>query len=295
MPAGGKKPNARSAFTLIEVATALIILALVCSSVLTVMNRCMVSAANSAQKMQAFEVARENMEKLLCSNTVTEKVEYGSSYKYPDIQWQSTVESFYEPMTMRMWIRAVCSAQYTDADGQPQTVELTHWLTDVSKEQMLKMIQEMLNQLTEEQVLESIEEAAEYAGVDVETIEQWLTDGMRVVEGGEFDGFFIKSELDLYKRTGGNPSEEDRAAQVVKSKEGDKKEMENTGEENPKPPSDEETPVSKPDDGDEPPCVWVTTFCGMTDDEWRQLAENDIEACMRLLWQCKEYPVRECR
>ena len=235
-----KKPKAESAFTLVEVLTALAILALISSSVLVVINRCMASAANSTQKMQAFEVARENMEKLLCSDSVTEIVEYGSSDKYPDIQWQSTVESFYESITERMWIRAICSAQYIDTEGQLQTVELTHWITDISKEQMLKMLQDRLNQLTEVQAIESIEEAAGYAGVDVETIEQWLNNGMRLVEGVEFDAFFIKSELDLYKRTGGNPSDEDRVAQAMKSKEEDKKVEDGPDDEEPEPPTDEE-------------------------------------------------------
>ena len=41
-------------FSLPEVVAALIILGLVSSSVLVVINRCMVSAANSALRMQAF-------------------------------------------------------------------------------------------------------------------------------------------------------------------------------------------------------------------------------------------------
>ncbi len=137
-----KKIAAGSAFSLVEVLAALAILALISSSVLVVINRCMTSAANSTWKMQAFEVARENMEKLLCSDSVTETVEYGSSDKYPDIQWQSTVDSFYEPITERMWIQAVCSAQYTDTDGQPQTVELTHWITDLTVEEAIKILEE---------------------------------------------------------------------------------------------------------------------------------------------------------
>jgi len=235
-----EKIATKPAFSLVEVLAALAILALISSSVLVVINRCMASAANSTKKMQAFEVARENMEKLLCSDSVTETVEYGGSDKYPDIQWQSTVDSFYEPITERMWIRAVCSAQYTDTDGQPQTVELMHWLTDISKEQMLKILQDRLNRLTGVQVIDSIEEAAEYAGVDVGTIEQWLNNDMRLVEGGEFGGFLIKSELDLYKRTGGSPSEDDRAAQAMKSKEGDKKEEDGPDEGEAEPPTDEE-------------------------------------------------------
>ena len=131
---------AKKAFSLIETVTALTILALISSSVLVVINRCVVSAADSTQRMQAFEIARENMEKLLNADSVAEMAEYGQSDKYPGSQWQTTVEAFYEPITERMWIQAICSAEYPDSAGQVQTVELTHWLTDLSKEQLLQII-----------------------------------------------------------------------------------------------------------------------------------------------------------
>ena len=121
---------------------ALAILALISSSVLVVINRCTASAADSALRMQAFGVVRDNMEKLLVLDSVGEKVEYGSSEKNPDIQWQTTVEAFYEPITARMWIRAICSAEYTDTDGEAQTVELTHWLTSLSKKQILNILEQ---------------------------------------------------------------------------------------------------------------------------------------------------------
>jgi len=132
-----------SAFSLLEVAAALTILALVSSSVLVVINRCMVSASDLTLRMRAFEVARENMEKLLASESVSEMAEFGNSDEYPQIQWQTTVETFYEPVTARMWIQAVCSAEYTDTAGDVQAVELTHWLTDLTKKQLLQIIEEM--------------------------------------------------------------------------------------------------------------------------------------------------------
>ena len=97
-------------FSLIESVTALIILALVSSSVLVVVNRCIASVTDLQMQMQAFDVARENMEKLLAKDVVHEMSEYGSSDRYPEIQWSTAVETFYEPLTMRMWIQAVCSA-----------------------------------------------------------------------------------------------------------------------------------------------------------------------------------------
>jgi prepilin-type N-terminal cleavage/methylation domain-containing protein len=136
----------KKAFSLIEVLTALAILALVSSSVLVVINRCMASAADSALRMQAFEVARDNMETLLSRDSVKEMVEYGSSDKYPEIQWQTTVETFYEPVTERMWVRAICSAEYTDMTGDVQTIGLTHWLANLTKKQLLQIIEERKKQ-----------------------------------------------------------------------------------------------------------------------------------------------------
>jgi len=202
----------RRAFSLPEVMAALAILALTSSSVLVVIDRCITSATNSTQRMRAFEVARENMEKLLASASVQEGIDYGESEKYPEITWETVIETFYEPITSRMWIRGVCTAKYNDMEGQEQTVELTHWLTDLSKEQLLKIMdrdKEGQEDLTD-QLFESLEDAAEYAGVDIETIQKWLDNGMLTTE----DGSFIKDNLDLYMRTNGEPSEEEKNGQI---------------------------------------------------------------------------------
>ncbi len=191
----------QTAFSLVETVTALIILAIVTSSVLVVINRCVGSAADSVIRRQAFEVARDNMEALLTSSTVSEKTEMGTSDKYPEIQWQTTIESFYEPVTNRMWIQAVCSAEYTDTAGEQQTVKLTHWLTDLSKEQLLQMLQQRYEQLAEDQLLKTVEEAASYVDVDVETIQQWVQNGMHTTK----EGYYIKGYLELYKKYDGNP------------------------------------------------------------------------------------------
>lgn len=129
-------------FSLVEAVAALIILGLVCSSVLVVINRCLAGAADSELRMRAFEVARENMEELLASESVGEASEYGESEKYPEIEWYTTVETFYEPLTSRIWIQGMCSAQYTDTAGDEQKIEMTHWLTEVSKAQLIRMIKE---------------------------------------------------------------------------------------------------------------------------------------------------------
>jgi excisionase family DNA binding protein len=71
-----------------------------------------------------------------------------------------------------------------------------------------------MNQQGEEllaaQLLETIEEAADYANVDSETIEQWIENGMLTTE----DGSFIKINLDIYMQTDGNPSPEDKNGQI---------------------------------------------------------------------------------
>ncbi|MFH1717942.1 MAG: prepilin-type N-terminal cleavage/methylation domain-containing protein [Planctomycetota bacterium] len=208
-----KSWHRQPAFSLVEVLTALAILALASSSVLVVIDRCVASAMNSTQRMRAFEVARENMEKLLASASVQEGVDYGESEKYPEIAWETVIETFYEPITSRMWIRGVCSAKYNDMEGQEQTVELTHWLTDLSKEQLLKIMERDKEEGAEDltgQLFESMEEAAEYAGVDVETIQKWLENGMLTTQ----DGSFIKDNLDLYMRTNGEPSAEEKNSQI---------------------------------------------------------------------------------
>ena len=197
--------RAKPAFSLIEALTALIILALVTSSVMVVINRSIESASDSMWRNRAFEVARENMEMLISADSVTETVEYGQSEKYPQIYWETTVEPFYEPSTSRMWMKAVCSAEYIDTQGEPKRVELLHWLTNLSKEQMLQMLN--LAENTEaDQLIETIEEAAGYAGVDEDTIRQWVDNGMLVTA----KGYYIKDWLDLYEETDGEPTAEEK-------------------------------------------------------------------------------------
>jgi len=200
-------PNCKG-FSLPEVMAALTILALASVSVLVVIDRCMASAADSQLRMHAFEVARDNMEKLLAASSVKETVEYGSSDKYPEIQWQTVVETFSEPVTSKMWIQAICSAEYTDTEGQTQTVELTHWLTGLTEaqaKQILEAQEKQKERLAEaDQLLEGAEEAADCVGVDVETIQQWVENGMVKTE----DGYYIKIYLELYQEYDGDPTPE---------------------------------------------------------------------------------------
>jgi prepilin-type N-terminal cleavage/methylation domain-containing protein len=199
-------------FTLLEVMTALAILALVSSSVLVVIDRCLESTADSTLRMEAFQLARENMEKILSSNTVEETVDYGRSEKYPDVSWQTVVEAFAEPVSGKMWIRAVCSADYTDSTGQEQTVKLEHWITELTDQQANQLAGQpgSIEELTAEQLLATPEEAAVYAGVDAETIQKWVDGGLVTMK----DGDFIKYNLDVYMRSDGKPTSAEKKQQV---------------------------------------------------------------------------------
>ncbi len=206
----GGQPEA-AGFTLLEVLTSLAILALVSSSVLVVIDRCVASAANSSLRMEAFSLVRENLEQVLVRDSVEESVEYGTSDTYSDISWQTVIEAFPEPIGGQTWVRAVCSAEYTDSQGQIQKVELTHWIARLTDQQAGELMSdEDLATLEAEQSLATAEEAAEYAGVDAETIQQWVEAGLKTTE----DDGFIKYNLDLFAGSQGDPSDEDKAKQV---------------------------------------------------------------------------------
>ncbi len=196
-------------FTLVEVITATAILALITSSVWVVIDRCVCSAADSKMKMQAFEVARENMETILSMPSVKEETRFGSSERYPGIEWESVVETFYEPINSQMWLRAVCTSSYYNSKGDEQSVELVHWLSGLTKEQLLAILMRQDDSAVTftSQVIESAEDAAVYAGVNPDAIQKWLDNGMKTTE----EGFFIKNNLDLFKKSYGTPSETDKS------------------------------------------------------------------------------------
>ncbi|AQT69640.1 Tfp pilus assembly protein PilV [Anaerohalosphaera lusitana] len=142
-------------FTLMEVVLALALLAGVICAILAATSNLLQATLDSRNRMRAFETARMNMEKLLAQTSVEEMNEYGASEKYPEISWETVVEPFYEPITNRMWIQATCSATYLDRDAEQQQVELTNWVTDLSKEDVQKILDQ---QKREEEFLEELEE-----------------------------------------------------------------------------------------------------------------------------------------
>jgi len=183
--------------------TAAALLVFMGASVWIVLDRCMVSAADATQRVRAFEVARENMEKLIGTDTVSETTEYGASERFPDIRWQNTIEGFYDAQSTGMWVKAVCRAEYTDTAGETKAVELTHWLTALSPEQAQQLMERKDKQQQElaKHIIESEDLAAQYAGVNVETIREWVRNGMPAS-----DGAYMKPWLDLYLSTDGKPT-----------------------------------------------------------------------------------------
>ena len=127
--------NNRRAFTLLELMGALLIIVIITSSVVITMNRCMDATMNYKLRGQAFQIARDNMELLLNTKSLSESAEFGISELHPAIQWETVVEVFTEPVRSSMWLQARSSASYMDSSGKLQTIEFTEWITALSRAQ----------------------------------------------------------------------------------------------------------------------------------------------------------------
>ena len=130
------------AFTLIEVAVTIMVVGLIVGSAMTILDRIVGAMMDMRLRADAFETARRNMETLLSSASVSDAAEYGVSEVCPEIQWQTVIEPFYEPISNAMWVRAVCSAGFTDSKGQYQELELEHWLTNLPANVVRQIIQQ---------------------------------------------------------------------------------------------------------------------------------------------------------
>jgi prepilin-type N-terminal cleavage/methylation domain-containing protein len=135
-------------FTLVEMSVAIVILGMIIATVFTVINRAIETVSEWQTKMEAFEIARDNMEKLLAQKSLSDKLEYGTSETNPDITWETTVESFYEPVSNQMWMRAVCVSEFKDSSGEDQKIELTHWLTSLTKKQIMQIMEQQQREQT---------------------------------------------------------------------------------------------------------------------------------------------------
>jgi type II secretory pathway pseudopilin PulG len=130
----------RAAFTLVEVGAALVLLSIILSSVMVLMNRYVDSVIDLQLRQEAFELARGNMEQLLAESKLSDMAEFGDSEQNPEIEWQTLVEPFYEPVTDQMWIRAVCSAGFKDTKGEYQNIEMEHWITNLNAQQVKQIL-----------------------------------------------------------------------------------------------------------------------------------------------------------
>lgn len=131
---------ARGGFTLVEVAAAMVLLSLILTSVTVMMNRYLTAVMDMRLREEAFELARSNMESLLSEARLSEISDFGTSEVNPSIEWGKIVEPFYEPVTNRMWIRAICTAEYMDSEGEYQEVELEHWITSLTAAQIKQIL-----------------------------------------------------------------------------------------------------------------------------------------------------------
>lgn len=127
-------------FTIVEVAAALLLLSLMLGSVMVLMNRYVEVVMDMRLEEEAFELARSNMEMLLSETKLSQSSDYGTSETNPAIDWETVVEPFYEPVKSNMWIRAVCTAGFMDTTGEYQEVELEHWITSLTPQQIKQIL-----------------------------------------------------------------------------------------------------------------------------------------------------------
>ncbi len=198
---------------MLEVVCALGILSIICSSALVIMGNNKISSYDVTMRLRALEVAREHMEQMLIAGTIEEHTEFGTSEKYPAIEWEDTIETFYAPLEGQTWARARSIARYASLDEAEQgladqEIELEHWLCPVKEADMAA-----LDQLdgAASGLIETIEQAAEFAGVGEEEVRVWLENGMAQTE----EGYFVEANLSLFLRTQGHPSQEELGKQPV--------------------------------------------------------------------------------
>lgn len=128
-----------SGFTLTEVMASVVVLGFICAGVLAAINRAAESATNSELRTQAFEVAREHMEEVLSERVVRLETDFGTSEKYPGVEWTVSIEEFMEPAKGQSWLKVVSTAEYLGPDGDREDVELEHWLVKLSEEDAEKV------------------------------------------------------------------------------------------------------------------------------------------------------------
>ncbi len=125
----------KGGFTLIEALTALVIVGFICGTVLVVINDCVDSISDQSSRLEAIEVARENIEFLISQSMLKESVETGISEVYPGIEWVMSVEVVQFPMTNKLWMKAVSSANFYNSNNELEEIKFERWLAPLTAQQ----------------------------------------------------------------------------------------------------------------------------------------------------------------
>lgn len=181
---------------------AIVVVGLIVSSAMAILDRLVGAMADMQLRSEAFEIARDKMETLLSQKKVQDLTDYGYSEVRPEIQWQTTVEPFYEPITNQMWIRAVCSAGFNDSSGQYQSIDLEHWITHLSPDLIKKILaqQEMEQEYLD--LLNGTSSGQEEARVQETTAAYLAEAGLNVDEYKNFLSRQRQKKLDYLSKYG---------------------------------------------------------------------------------------------
>lgn len=174
--------TARYGFTIVEVGAALVLLSMLLGSVMVLMNRYVDAVMDMRLRQEAFELARSNMETLLTENRLSDTAEFGTSEINPAIEWSTIVEPFYEPATNRMWVRAVCTTEFLDTQGEYQLVELEHWITNLTAAQVKQVVAQ---QQAEDEYMKLLE-TDELTDIEETTLAFMKEEGLDVEGYNEF-------------------------------------------------------------------------------------------------------------
>ncbi len=132
----------RSGFTLIEALTALVIVGFTCGTVLVVINDSVDSISDQSSRLEAIEVARENMESMTSQTVLKEFAETGLSELYPNIEWTKTVVVTPFPGASRLWLMATSTANFYNSENELEEVKFESWLAPLTPQQEKLVMQD---------------------------------------------------------------------------------------------------------------------------------------------------------
>lgn len=131
------------AFTIVEVLAAMIIVGMIAGSVMVVINNCIESIDEMCVRQEAFELAKENIEKVLLSSKVKESIESGTSDINPEVECEVKIRA--EDSKTEdggMWVQATITSTFKDENNKPQTIEFNTWLTKLTEAEEKQLLRE---------------------------------------------------------------------------------------------------------------------------------------------------------